>query len=271
MTVMQKKLRPAAWVAGAFYALSLLMPLPASAHAAYDGSDPPDKGTVSSAPSEVWAEFTEPPAEGSTLQIIDPCGQRVDAGDYRNLGYRLTVSMSADKAGRYSANWRVVSDLDSHPTSGTFTFTSTGGEPCPGSEEEEEGGGSSGGGGNSGGGGSEPSGGGSGGSSSAEPGSGSTDGDEPVVTAAGASSGDAQAGEKKGKDKRPDKAKKKKRGKTKGDKNAPQTAAGIDLVADVSQGNPSDDMPVGWLLTSFGIAGLIGAAGGLVYVSITRR
>lgn len=263
MTYMQKKLRLGAWITGSFFALSLLLPVPAGAHAAYDGSNPPDEGTVSSPPAEVWAEFTEPPAEGSTLQIVDPCGQRVDAGDYRYFGYRVTVSMSADKQGTYSANWHVVSDLDSHPTSGTFTFTSTGGEACPGSE----------GGGSSGGGSSKPSGGGGdggggGGSSSAGDGSGQTE-DGGDVVAAGTSSTDS-AKESSGPAK---KHKKHKKHKTKSDKKpAPRRADGIDLVADVPQPEPRpEEMPVGWLLGSFGIAGLIGATGGLVYVSIIRR
>ncbi|MGI8774040.1 MAG: copper resistance CopC family protein [Actinomycetota bacterium] len=269
MVVMRRGTRFGATAAGAALTLAMFLPSPAAAHAAYDGSNPPDKGTVSAPPSEVWAEFTEPPADGSTLQIIDPCGERVDAGDYRYLAYRLTVSMSSDKAGRYSAHWRVISDLDSHPTSGTFTFTSTGGEPCPGEPDEKSGGG--------GGGGSGSSGGSSGSSGNSDP----ATGDEGSPDAAGEAAVSEKTaggnGTEKNEGSRTGKGKsknKKNRSKNTGAKGASQDETEITLLAGESaQGpeEPVEEMPLGWLLASFGIAGLIGAAGGVVYVGIVRR
>ena len=158
-------------VAGAWV---LALAAPASAHAAFKSSQPADESSVSSPPSEVWAEYTEPPAEGSYIHVTDPCGRRVDIGSPTLTGYRMTVAMAADKAGTYRADWFAFSSLDPHTTSGTFVFTVTGGEPCPGS------GGSGGGGG----GGSSVGSGGSGGTGSSATGSGagSTDGSEADAT-----------------------------------------------------------------------------------------
>lgn len=113
-----------------------LVPAVAYAHAAYKDSDPKDEATVSSPPSSVWAEYTEPVQEGY-LNIYDPCGVQVDDGNTQVTGYRMTVGMSADRAGTYSVQWKAASAVDPHVTSGTFTFTVTSGEPCAAEEEDE--------------------------------------------------------------------------------------------------------------------------------------
>lgn len=113
-----------------------LIPTVAFAHAAYKDSDPKDEATVSSPPSSVWAEYTEPVQEGY-LHIYDPCGIQVDDGNTEVMGYRMTVGMSADRAGTYAVQWKAASAVDPHVTSGTFTFTVTDGQACPGEEQEE--------------------------------------------------------------------------------------------------------------------------------------
>lgn len=116
----------------------MLLGSPASAHAAYKDSDPPDESTVASPPSSVWAEFTEPVTMDSSLSVTDPCGARVDNGDSRVTGARITISMEGRAAGTYTVSFSVISAVDGHPTRGSFTFTSTGGDPCPGAEEPSE-------------------------------------------------------------------------------------------------------------------------------------
>lgn len=110
---------------------------PVSAHAAYKSSDPADESTVPSAPSQIWAEFTEPPDNASRMQVFDPCGDQVDAGDSRSDGYRVYVSMSGSRAGTYRVTFFVNSAVDNHPTRGEFTFTVADGEECPGAEPRE--------------------------------------------------------------------------------------------------------------------------------------
>lgn len=121
------------------FAFALLIPAalgtPALAHAAYESSDPPDGGTVSSPPSRVTAEFTEPMVDGSYLTVTDPCGVQVDNRDSLVAADRLTVSMSADKQGTYTVRFDVVSSVDGHGTTGSFSFTSSGGAPCAAPDE----------------------------------------------------------------------------------------------------------------------------------------
>ena len=115
---------------------------PAFAHAAYESSDPNDGSTVSQPPSRVIADFTERlNPDASSLSVYDPCGTRVDRQDSLIANDRITVSMSADKQGTYVVRFEVLSAVDGHPTSGQFSFTSSGGSPCPeeaGEEEEQE-------------------------------------------------------------------------------------------------------------------------------------
>lgn len=122
-----------------FAAAAVLLPAaPALAHAAYKDSDPPDGGRVGSPPSRVTAEFTEPLAGGSYLQVTDPCGKRVDAGDVSITGYTMSVSMNGDAAGRYVVFYKAHSQLDPHVTQGEFDFSASAGGRCPGSEPERE-------------------------------------------------------------------------------------------------------------------------------------
>ena len=123
---------------GTAFLLSVVVAPAAYAHAAYESSDPANQSTVANPPSSVTAEFTEPVIDDSRLDVFDPCGSQVDNGDSFVAADRITVSMSADKQGTYTVRFSVVSAVDSHPTNGEFTFTSTGGAPCPGEEPEEE-------------------------------------------------------------------------------------------------------------------------------------
>ena len=109
---------------------------PARAHAAYKSSDPADRSSVSSPPSRVTAEFTEPLAQGSYLQITDPCGSRVDGGDVSIVGYEMAVSMSGSRSGTYTVFYKALSQLDPHVVEGTFTFGVTAGPGCDSTTQE---------------------------------------------------------------------------------------------------------------------------------------
>jgi methionine-rich copper-binding protein CopC len=242
--------------------LLLISAGPASAHAAYKGSNPPDEGTVSTPPSEVWAEFTEPLIGDSTLQIFDPCGDRVDAGDYQVVLTRITVSMSSDKQGTFTANWAVISDTDGHRTSGTFTFTSTGGAACPGQAQEPPD--------------DKPKGSQTGSDDAPRSRAGSDPGSSDTETTSVASgSTDSKVSESK----KPRKHGPGKHGRHKGPrakgKNVDRAggARSVELTRtdDSDPSSSSGDIPASWMLISFGIAALIGAAGGQVYSAIVFR
>ena len=223
---------------------------PARAHAAYKTSSPPDGGTVSSPPSEVWAEYTELLSEGSYIRIYDPCGKRVDGGSVEISGYRMTVSVSASGSGTYTAEWFAVSAQDPHATDGKFTFTATEGASCAG-------GGGSGGGGEKagGGGGSGSGGGGSGDPATATGSSGGGSGNGSGGSGTGRSESNGRAGNGGGK----------------------QRAGGgnpVDLEPIAAPRRRPDpplvprNIPLDGVLISVALAVVIGAAGGRVYAGI---
>ena len=117
--------------------VTFILSSPVAAHAAYKDSDPPDESSVASAPGEIWAEFTEPPSDASYLEVYDPCGEQIDAGDSRRDGYKLYISMSGTKGGTYRVAFFVSSATDNHTTRGEFTFTVTNGDDCLGAEPKE--------------------------------------------------------------------------------------------------------------------------------------
>jgi methionine-rich copper-binding protein CopC len=241
--------------AAAFVVLAL--PSAAQGHAAYKDSDPPDESTVASAPTEIWAEFTEPPAQGSTLSVFNECGDRVDLGDSRADAFRLYVSVDSAHRGGFRVDFRVTSTYDSHVTTGNFTFTATGGEDCAGPPPDDGGGeeGGSGGG----------TGGGSGGEqSSSQPAGGGDDGSlEEIATIS-----EQGAGERSGS------------GNSNRNDGDRERAGGdgsedVDGAIGPSAADPSPDGPGIWdgialrdLLVGFALAALIGAAGGKVYAGI---
>ncbi len=111
---------------------------PAQAHAAYKDSDPPDEATISQAPSEIWAEFTEPVSDASYLKVFSPCGDQVDDENSRADGYRIYITMSGNTSGEYRVEFFANSSIDTHNTRGEFTFTVTDGKACPGADTEKE-------------------------------------------------------------------------------------------------------------------------------------
>ncbi|HWL64797.1 MAG TPA: copper resistance CopC family protein [Actinomycetota bacterium] len=127
------------WLTAIFagMALAVLVALPAWGHAAYKSSDPADGASFPSPPSQVTAEYTEPPDSASYLRVFDPCGRQVDMGNSSQDAVRnsVTVGMNGDAAGTYRVDWFVNSTKDNHPTRGSFTFTVQNGAPCPGQDE----------------------------------------------------------------------------------------------------------------------------------------
>jgi methionine-rich copper-binding protein CopC len=226
---------------------------PARAHAAYKDSDPPDEGTVSSPPSQVTAEFTEPLANGSYLQVFSPCGDRVDGGDVSIVGYEMSVSMGSSYAGLYSVDYRAFSQLDPHVTTGTFTFTSTGGDPCPGDEPDDP----------------DPA--------RPQPGDGPLErqsGDGPGSTAgSGGGGGPRASGDAEAREEAADGSRQPTQGR--GRRSQGSSGPGGFRLAQDADPAPDDEAPPVWegiepapFLAGLGLALLIGAAGGKIYAGI---
>lgn len=232
--------------------VTLMSVTSALAHATYKSSNPDDESTVSSPPSQITAEFTEPMTGGSYMDVTDPCGRDVGSGSSQT-GTSMSVQSSGTAAGRYVVFWSAHS-IDGHVTEGEFTFTSTGGDACPGEEEEEVDAGGGGGGGP-----------GNGGSS--DGGGDSTDGGDSGSTGghAGHSKGSRSQGEGAGNQD----------GRGGG---SPGSGGGDDSTTALADGPRSDvpdapsaleGIPLDGLLITLAVAALIGAAAGKIYVSLS--
>src|SRR5262249_54567386 len=104
-------------------ALTLSSVRPAHAHAVLDHADPRVGSTLSAAPGAVTLAFTEPgEAAFSHIEVRDAAGQRIGAGPLQHPKPEvLSLPLPALAPGRYTVTWAVVS-LDTHATSGRFTF-----------------------------------------------------------------------------------------------------------------------------------------------------
>lgn len=233
---------------------SASMTATAFAHAAYEGSDPDNGSTVSSPPSRVIADFTERLSpDASSLSVFDPCGTQVDNRDSLIANDRITISMSANKQGTYVVRFQVLSAVDGHPTSGQFSFTSTGGEPCPatsGEEDEQRA--------------DEP-----------EPRDDQPRNEDASAPGESREEQDVEAGSRTSRRLRPgeetsrDGAASKKTRAERGDTGIDSAAPsidGVDLGADET--SIWDGIPMGDFLIALAVAALIGAAGGRIYAGI---
>lgn len=238
-------------------AILVAAPPAAFAHAAYKSSNPADESTVASPPARVSAEFTEPITDSSSMSVFDPCGNQVDNGDSQPSGYNMTVSMSGDRAGTYTVEFRAQS-VDSHVTSGKFTFTSSGGSACPGAEPPpSSGGGESGGG----------SRGGSGGGAAApeEPAAPGAASGSKAPVAAGSGDGSAGSGGNAAATGR--RAPRSDGGSVREKTSAPVAFQNTGGRQPAKRPDPWD-LPIGGVVLAFVLCVMIGAAGGRVYAGI---
>ena len=97
---------------------------PAAAHAALADTTPGDGEVVTTAPTEVSLTFTEGVSLApDAIRVLDPDGERADAGETTGSGRTHAVSLRPGLAdGTYTVAWQAVS-TDSHPISGAFTFS----------------------------------------------------------------------------------------------------------------------------------------------------
>ena len=232
----------------------------ALAHATYKSSNPADESTVSAAPSQITAEFTEPMTGGSYMDVTDPCGRDTGSGSSQT-GNSMSVQNSGTAAGTYAVFWRAVS-IDGHVTEGTFTFTSSGGDPCPGEDDPAEDTGSITGGGSGGSGGGGGSGdGGTSEASNGSTGAGSGGGDRNDRHSDGRHGAGGDGGGRRGSRDR--------------DRGSSTDGEGGAVLADGPQSDVPDapsaleGIPLDGLLFTLGVAALIGAAAGKIFVSLS--
>ncbi|WP_433090085.1 copper resistance protein CopC [Dactylosporangium sp. CA-052675] len=98
---------------------------PASAHAVLTSASPAAGSVVASRPAEIRLTFNEAVrVVPGRSQVLAPDGKRVEDGDPRPVHDGLAIRLRAgDRAdGTYVVSYRVISG-DSHPVSGSFTFS----------------------------------------------------------------------------------------------------------------------------------------------------
>lgn len=97
---------------------------PAWAHARLIASDPAGGATVSEAPAQVTLTFSERiETSFGGVQVFDPAGARVEAGDARISGTQVRVPLQPlTVPGAYTVVFRIISG-DSHPVESRFAFT----------------------------------------------------------------------------------------------------------------------------------------------------
>ncbi len=107
--------------------LAALTPDDASAHAAFDRSDPQPNTVLAASPTEIRIWFTEPLEEGyNEVRLFDKTGHElpnltVERGEGKKS---LVVPIREPLAnGTYSVVWKNLSSADGHPAQGYFTFT----------------------------------------------------------------------------------------------------------------------------------------------------
>lgn len=96
---------------------------PASAHASFIESEPPDGGRVGVAPDRVVLRYSEPVTiTGPAVRVLGTDGRRVDDGRPVANGNEVTVGIDGPlEPDTYIVAWRVVS-ADDHPVHGATTF-----------------------------------------------------------------------------------------------------------------------------------------------------
>lgn len=112
---------------------------PAAAHAALLEASPRNAAIVADTPDAVTLRFSEPvSANLGAVKVIDPAGNRVDTGEVttRAGGAEIIAPLRHGHAtGTHIVVWRVVSQ-DSHPVSGTSTFSVGAPSASAGTESE---------------------------------------------------------------------------------------------------------------------------------------
>jgi copper transport protein len=124
------------------FAVALLAPGVASAHASLVRSDPAPESVVERAPSRATLWFAEPiESRFSGIEVYDTARKRVDAGDFRVAGPEgksASVGLGELPDGTYTVSWRNVSSVDGHSLSGSFAFSVGDAPPVAGPVATEE-------------------------------------------------------------------------------------------------------------------------------------
>ena len=106
-------------------AVCLAAALPAVAHTELIGSSPADGATLTTPPTEVLLEFSEPvQTEFGQVAVLDDADVHHEQGNAQIVDATVTQDVDELSAGTYRISYRVGA-ADGHPITGTLTFTVT--------------------------------------------------------------------------------------------------------------------------------------------------
>lgn len=108
---------------------------PAAAHGDISSSSPEADARVRRAPREVRLVLAEPPAAGSSLTVVDGCGDKV-SGDPKRNGQNFSAAINGGRPGRWRVQLRSISAVDGHVISDRFTFQVAGKRDCSSEPKE---------------------------------------------------------------------------------------------------------------------------------------
>lgn len=106
-------------------------PVPASAHAELESAVPAVGSVLTATPGEVRLLFTEAPATGSTVRVLDGCGSEVVAA-VRVQDRALVASLrpGAGRPGDWQVRYETLADGDGHQVGGDVRFHVSGDARC---------------------------------------------------------------------------------------------------------------------------------------------
>ena len=120
----------------------------AGAHSALSGSTPKEGERVAAPPESITLEFTEPPISADNLVVKDGCKKDVVASAEVEQK-TIVAELASGQPGRWKVSSRVISVVDGHETTDSFTFNVRGRADCdaaaddgPGPRENDNDGGS---------------------------------------------------------------------------------------------------------------------------------
>lgn len=112
--------------AGVFVALGTA---PAAAHGDISSSSPEAGARLKKPPRQVRLVLAERPGRGSTLTVIDGCGDAVSAKPQLD-GDAISVAADGGRPGRWQVRLRSISSADGHAISDRFAFRVAGKRDC---------------------------------------------------------------------------------------------------------------------------------------------
>lgn len=90
---------------------------------------PKSGATVRSVPSHIAVQFTEPPTKQSKVKVADGCGRNVTES-VAVQGDTTHIQLAAAQPGTFRVSYNIVSEVDGHPSQGSYKFKVQGKRDC---------------------------------------------------------------------------------------------------------------------------------------------